>query len=214
MARILSFLLILFIVSWLNNAEAKSKMKKFENPAHQFIGSWRVEAYDFREFIEVPTDLDSQLKDKAASFPVGQMLEIDWHGTVVMPGTFNTETSKFEGPVGEELSIKFMTPLEKKLCTGYWNSVCGSDSSEYVKNFMIVEIYRWDAQDVRIAKMWTDVKHMTYSFVSLNKQHSFSVWVTKKGKLILPIFINGKSKVGKPFGEMGVILTRVDARHK
>ncbi|NHZ33003.1 hypothetical protein [Massilia rubra] len=184
-------------------------MKKFENPAVQFAGTWRVEAYDFREFSEIPSDLDTQLQRKSASFPVGQRLAIDCDGAVVMPGSYNTERMKFEGPVGEALSISFLMPLEKKLCTGYWNFVCSGDESELVNTFMIVEIFKWHAENIKSAKLWTNVKPVSYSWVSLSKQHSFEVWVTKGGDLILPIFLKGKGREGKTFGTMGVILKRI-----
>lgn len=213
MNRLGFFSILLFSVVLSNIAEAKPKMKKFENPAFQFIGSWRVDTYDFREFEEIPTDLNRQLREDAASFPVGQILRIDWHGAVVMPGTFNTETNKFEGPVGEELSISFMPPLQKNLCTGYWDFICSDGPSGYIKSFMIAEIYKWRKDDVRIAKMWPEVRHVSYNFVALSKSHSFETWTTNKGQLILPITLAGKAKNGKPFGVMGVILKRVDRRH-
>lgn len=212
MGRAICLFILVFSLSYLNVAEAKQRMKKFTNPAAQFVGTWRVEAHDFREFIAVPDDLALQLQDQAASFPVGQILRIDWDGQVVMPGTYNTEKNEFEGPVGEALSFTFMPPLEENLCKGYWDFVCQGGISEYVKNFMIIGIYRWHSDDVKLAKMWPEVKHVTYSFVSLNKQHSFKVWVTKDGTLVLPIFLHGKSKEGKPFGDMGVIFKRIHDR--
>lgn len=210
MNRVIYLFVFVFSVTHLNAAEAKQKMRKFTNPAAQFVGTWRVEAYDFREFLAVPDNLATQLEDSAASFPVGQKLKIDSTGAAVMPGTYNTEKNRFEGPVGETLLLTFLPPLEKTLCKGYWSSVCDGDVSETEKDFMIIEIYRWHADDIKLAKMWPEVKHLTYSLVSLNKQHSFKVWVAKNGKLILPIFIDGKSKEGKPFGDMGVILKRID----
>lgn len=203
-------IVIISIFFLINNANARSKMKKFENPAMQFVGVWRVDSHDFREFIRVPVDLDEQLQESAASFPVGQSLKIERHGEVVMPGTFNTDTMEFEGPVGEELSIKFLTPLNKRLCTGYWDFVCSGGKSEQVKNFMITDIRKWDADDIRSAKLWRGVKHVDYSWVSLNKSHSFTAWVTREGNIILPIFLKGEGKEGRNFGFMGVILKRVD----
>ncbi|NHZ94891.1 hypothetical protein [Massilia sp. CCM 8734] len=212
MSRVMYLFVFVFSVTYLNAAEAKQKMRKFTNPTAQFVGTWRVEAHDFREFFAGPDNLAIQLENQAASFPVGQKLKIESTGAAVMPGTYNTEKNRFEGPVGETLLFTFMSPLEENLCKGYWNSVCGGGVSETEKDFMIVEIYRWHADDIKLAKMWPEVKHVTYSLVSLNKQHSFKVWMTKSGKLILPIFLEGKSKEGKPFGDMGVILKRIEAR--
>ncbi|HEX8612065.1 MAG TPA: hypothetical protein VF800_12325 [Telluria sp.] len=207
------FLIFLFLATFLNIAQSKPKMKRFENPAIQFIGSWHVDAYDFREFLEVPTDLEKQIKEYPASFPIGQILKIDWHGAVVMPGTINPQTGRSEGPVGEELSISFIPPLEKNLCAGYWDFVCKEGANGYVRSFMITEIYKWDAKDIRIANMWPEVKHVSYVLVALSKSHSFETWVTNKGQVVLPITLAGKTKNGKPFGVMGVILKRVDHRH-
>ncbi|MFB9246098.1 hypothetical protein IV454_06295 [Massilia antarctica] len=210
MIRTVTFCITILAIACFNIAEAKPKMKKFKNPAFQFVGSWSVEAYDFREFIGVPTDLDLQLQERAAAFPVGQTLKIDWTGVAVMPGNYNTEKMKFDGPIGETLSITFLTPLEKKLCNGYWDFVCSGGTAEYVKDFMIVEINKWDADDMKMAPMWPEAKHVNYSLVSLSKQHSFDVWVAHGGKLILPIFLDGKAKNGKTYGLMAVILRRKD----
>ncbi|MDQ1834943.1 hypothetical protein [Massilia scottii] len=198
-----------FFVAFINTTDAKTNMKNFESPAVQFVGSWRVEAYDFREFTSPPADFDAQLRGNAASFPVGQMLKVESAGAAVMPGTYNTEKMKFDGPTGETLRVTFLTPLEKNLCKGYWEFICSGGESEYEKNFMIVEISRWDADDIKSAKMWPNVKQLNYSWVSLSKQHSFNIWVAKDGELILPIFLEGKAKDGKEFGFMGVRLKRI-----
>lgn len=209
MERVKFFVISGLILFFLISANAKPHMKKFENPAVQFVGTWRVEAYDFREFSSMPTDLNVQLKEKAASFPVGQRLKIESDGTVGMPGTYNTDKMKFEGPVGEALSITFLAPLEKQLCIGYWDFVCSGGPAGLVEDFMIVEIYKWRTEDIKNAKLWRNVKPVSYSWVSLSKQHSFDVWGTREGNLILPIFLKGKGVEGKEFGFMGVVLKRI-----
>ena len=204
---------MLFSFVFFSVAEAKSKMRKFDNPAFQFIGSWRVDKYDFREFLEAPTDLGNQLKEHPASFPIGQVLKINAHGLVVMPGTVNNATGELDGPVGEELSISFMPPFGNNLCTGYWDFVCKDGPNGYVRSFMIAEIYKWDAQDIRIAKMWPEVKHVSYVLVALSKSHAFETRFTTQGQIVLPITLAGKTRNGEAFGVMGVILKRVDRGH-
>ncbi|MCE3607080.1 hypothetical protein LXA47_26275 [Massilia sp. P8910] len=210
MKTIVSCLLIVISIFSTNSTKARQPVKKFENPAFQFVGTWSVVAYDWREFKSIPIDLNKQLSTRASSFPIGQKIRIKWTGLSFMPGNYNTEKMNFDGPIGEALEITILTPYEKDLCIGYWSYLCKEDPENYVRNFMIVEIEKWDSADRLTRSIWPDVKPVEYSLVDFSKSHNIDVWFDKHGDIILPINIDGKSTRGKNFGILGVRLKRMN----
>jgi hypothetical protein len=203
----LFFFLSLFLA---NSIKAGQHVKKFENPALQFEGTWRVDAYDWREFKGVPADLVNQLQVRAASFPIGQKIRFKWSGLSLMPGNYNPKEMEFDGPVGETLEVTILAPFENELCKGYWSYLCNLQQKNYVKSFMIVEIEKWDTADPEKRLMWPDIKPVEYSLVDFSKSHNIDAWFDKQGDMIFPIIVDGQSKRGADYGTLGVRLKRIN----
>jgi hypothetical protein len=194
---------------WLLNnfALAVPHMKKFENPAMQFVGTWVVKKYDFREFNDIPSDFKSQFQENAAGLPVGMRIRFQWTGTAGMPGGINLRSMEFNGPRGETLSMTMLYPDLAKLCGSYWDFICRRDE-DYINNLMIVQIERWD--DKERERIWSEVIPIEYNFIHLAKTYGFNVWVAKNGSLILSIILNGQGIDGEKFATMGVYLQKID----
>ena len=110
------FLFLVFSFAFNLSAEAKQPMKmKYVNPAAAFVGTWRVDSYDTRDFDKLPNDLQDQLKEEAGAFPIGQRLKMDAPGPTVMPGSIDPSTMKSD-VVGEEVDITLLSPFVPEVC--------------------------------------------------------------------------------------------------
>lgn len=206
---LLPILLLSFFMP-IANAKSPMKKKKFENPALQFEGTWQVDSYDFREFEEVPNNINEQLLKEAGAFPIGQRIQFVSAGRSVMPGTFDTATKKFTGLIGETLEMILVQPYVKNLCQGHWDFVCVNRKENYSTEFMIVNVLNWkNGIPVSYADIWSDVKSTQYQLTQLNKNASFDVWFAKSGDMIIPLVIEGRIKGGGEASTMGVRLKRV-----
>lgn len=185
------------------------KKKKFENPALQFEGTWRVDSYDFREFDETPENLDEQLKDEASAFPIGQRIKFVWTGSEVMPGTIDPVTMKSNGPIGETLKMTILQPFEKKLCFNYWKFLCDGKEEDYVDGLMI-NMKRWDDRLKNKRKLWLEMNPIDYSFGHLGKSYGFNVWTAKNNDIVFSIVVDGQKKGGGDAARMGIRLKRID----
>ncbi|MDQ1924212.1 hypothetical protein [Massilia pseudoviolaceinigra] len=209
MKNTVSCLLMAILVFSINDGMARQSMKKFKNPANQFVGTWCVYDHDWREFLTVPIDLEKQMLKEAGSFPVGQAIRIERTGLSYMPGNYNSEKMNFDGPIGEALEVTVLTPFEKDLCKTYWSDLCAQHPKNYMMNFMIVEIVKWDAEDRARRSMWPSVKPIEYHLVDFSKSHNIDAWFDRQGDMILTIYMDGQSKDGKGNGIMGVRLKRM-----
>ncbi len=215
--RLVLFSVLLFC--FINGSDARPaiKKKKFKNPAFQFEGTWRVDSYDFREFVAVPDNLESKLKDEAAAFPVGQRIRFTWTGSAVMPGNIDPTTMKFSGPTGETLEMTLLQPFEKELCKrNHWDYLCGKWKKDYSDELMIDDITNWTRSiPPEYVKVWKDVKSLQYSLVHLGKSYHFDARIVKNGDIFILITIEGLVKGrGNAFdtmgvGDMGVRLKRI-----
>ncbi|MES2259984.1 MAG: hypothetical protein V4724_15785 [Pseudomonadota bacterium] len=203
-----SFLICFF--SHVPDASSATKRKKFENPALQFVGTWRVDSYDFREFEAAPDDLENQLKSNAEAFPIGQRIKFAWTGSAGMPGNIDPVTMKFSGPAGETLRMTLLPPFEKKLCDrSHWDYLCDTPKKDHSDELMITEIEKWETHLVERRKTWADIKPIEYTFVHLGKSYNFNVWVAKNGDIVIPLVITGKIKGGGEATNMGIRLKRI-----
>lgn len=182
-------------------------VKKFENPAMQFLGTWEVKSHDFREFYGFPENLASQLQERASAFPIGMRIRFEWTGSAGMPGGIDLKTMQFTGPIGETMSMTILYPYLKKLCGGYWDFICDKNK-DYSNNLMIVQIEKWSVRERE--EMWPEIVPMEYSFAHLAKTYSFDAWVAKNGDLVFPIVLDGRSRDGDGFGIMGICLKKTD----
>ncbi|MDM5177976.1 hypothetical protein PO883_12320 [Massilia sp. DJPM01] len=208
MKYILQFLLLVILTYPFDSKNARAAVRKFENPALQFAGTWRVDSYDFHEFKEVPPNIESQLITHAGALPIGQKIRMEWTGLSLMPGNYNSEKMDFDGPIGEVMKMTFLMPLGKNFCKDYWEHLCTDRPINYTVSFMIVDIVKWKGVDRNNKMSWPDVVPVEYRLVDLSKTHNVDAWVARNGDLIFPIYIDGKSKNGSNFGMLGVRLKR------
>ena len=211
---------ILMSCLFISNVNSKPfvKHKKTTNPALQFEGEWRVDSYDFREFVSVPTDLLVKLKNEAGAFPIGQHISFESIGVVILPGGINPETMKYVGPQGEGLKMTILRPFEHELCERrQWSYLCEINYKEdYSGELMIDGISRWarDASE-EDAKIWSDLKLFQYSFLYLGKSYSFNARVARNGDIFIMIAIEGivKGRGRNPdsigWGNIGIRLKRI-----
>ncbi|UOD31883.1 hypothetical protein INH39_09530 [Massilia violaceinigra] len=190
-----------------NSAWTAPIVKKFKNPAMQFVGTWEVKSHDFREFYGFPEDLERQLQERVSAFPVGMHIRFEWTGSAGMPGGIDLKTMQFSGPIGETLSMTILYPDLKKLCGGYWDFICDKNKA-YSNNLMIVQIEKWSVQEREA--IWPEIVPIEYSLVHLAKTYSFDAWIAKNGDMVLPIVLDGRSRDGDGFGIMGVYLEKTN----
>lgn len=201
------FFAIAAFLHFSNLAWAAPIVKKFENPAIQFVGTWQVTSHDSREFSEVPHDLARQLRENAAAFPIGMRIRFEWSGAAGMPGGIDLKTMEFTGPIGETLTMTILHPHQRKLCGGYWDHICDRDK-DYVNQLMIVQIEEWNDQEKM--SMWPEIIPMEYSLVHLAKTYSFNAWIAKNGDMVFPVALDGRSRDGSEFGIMGIYLKKIE----
>lgn len=202
-------LIFVFIYFSLSQAFARSPMENFKNPALQFVGIWEVTRYDFRDFLEIPEDLDIQLKENAAAFPVGMRIKFKWTGSSIMPGSINPNTMEGGTPSGEVLAMTLLFPYIEKLCLGYWDYICHKNKN-YGRNVMIAQIEKWDDEARNALGIWSEIEPVEYGFADLGRSFSFNVWIARKGDIVFPIYLKGRGKNGSKFGLMGIFLRKIE----
>ena len=193
--RFLISLIVIFSI-FISNANSRPsvKHKKAANPALQFEGLWRVDSYDFREFVGIPADLAIQLKDEAGAFPIGQRISFEATGSAIISGNIDPSTMKYEGPKGEGLTMTIQRPFERELCgRNQWHYLCEENYKEdNFEELMIDEISNWTKDTRReYAEIWSDVKPLQYSFLRLTKSYHFDARVVKNGDIFIMITVKG-----------------------
>ncbi|GAC1568997.1 MAG: hypothetical protein NVS3B3_22920 [Aquirhabdus sp.] len=186
------------------------KKKKFENPAEQFEGLWRVDSYDFRGFEKIPDDFDKQLEETIA-FPIGQRIKFQRIGSTGIPGNIDPVTMKYDGPIGEALRMTLLQPFEKKLCDiKRWDYLCKNFQEDYSAELMIANISNWKHRASKwYLKTWEDIKPIEYGLMRLSKSYSFDVWFGENGDMIIVLIIDGIAKDGSSATTMGIRLKRI-----
>ena len=211
---------ILMFCLFISNANSRPsvKNKKFENPALQFEGTWRVDSYDFREFVEIPADLAIQLKNQSGAFPIGQRLRFELTGPAIISGNIDPATMKYEGPRGEGLNMTILRPFEHELCDSrLWSGLCEmKNKKDYSVDLMIGEIVNWTRGiPHEYVEVWNDVKPLQYTFLHLGKLYNFDTRVAKNGDIFIMVTVEGivkdrgKNVDTKGGADVGIRLKRI-----
>ena len=178
-------------------ASPPMKKKKFETPAAKFEGTWQVDSYDFREFVEIPNDLEKQLSDEVAAFPVGQRIRFESTGSAVLPGSIDPVTMTSPGPTGDTLNMTLLYPFVPEICKRkHWNYLCDGQSKKDVSEELMIDgVSDWTRNiPAPYAHVWDDVLKRQYSLLHMGKLYHFDARIGKNGDIFIIVTVEGLAK--------------------